>query len=63
VHVPGIAVNRAADAYRGEGKTDAKDAAIIADQTRMRRDLRVLWGSRSRPEPVNCNDRRSMLQA
>jgi Transposase len=53
VHVPGIAVNRAADAYRGEGKTDAKDAAIIAD----------LWGSGSRPEPVNCNDRRSMLQA
>jgi hypothetical protein len=30
VHVPGIAVNRAADAYRGECKTDAKDAAIIA---------------------------------
>jgi hypothetical protein len=24
---------------RGEGKTDAKDAAIIADQVRMRRDL------------------------
>jgi transposase len=42
LHVPGIAVNRAADAYRGEGKTDAKDAAIIADQARMRRDLRVL---------------------
>jgi transposase len=42
VHLPGIAVNRAAAAYRGEGKTDAKDAAIIADQTRMRHDLRVL---------------------
>jgi hypothetical protein len=40
--VPGIAVNRAADTYRGEGKTDAKDAAIIADQARMRRDLRLL---------------------
>lgn len=40
--LPGIAVNRAAAAYRGEGKTDAKDAAIIADQARMRRDLREL---------------------
>ena len=42
VHVSGIAVNRAADAYRGEGNTEAKDAAIIANQARMRRDLRVL---------------------
>jgi len=29
-------------AYAGEGKTDAKDAAIIADQARMRRDLHPL---------------------
>jgi hypothetical protein len=41
-HIPGIAVNRASAGYRGEGKTDAKDAAIIADQARMRRDLRQL---------------------
>ena len=41
-YLPGVAVNRAADAYRGEGKTDAKDAAVIADQGRMRRDLREL---------------------
>ena len=27
---------------RGEGKTDAKDAAVIADQARMRRDLQPL---------------------
>ena len=40
--LPGVAVNRASAAYRGEGKTDAKDAAIIADQARMRRDLREL---------------------
>ena len=40
--LPGVAVNRAAAGYRGEGKTDAKDAAIIADQARMRRDLREL---------------------
>ncbi|MEU6646760.1 IS110 family transposase [Saccharomonospora sp. NPDC046836] len=42
VYVPGMAVNRAASSYRGAGKTDAKDAYIIADQARMRRDLAVL---------------------
>src|SRR4051812_20503419 len=42
VYLPGIAVNRATDSYRGAGKTDARDAAIIADQARMRRDLRPL---------------------
>jgi len=42
VYLPGVAVKRASAAYRGEGKTDAKDAAVIADQARMRRDLRVL---------------------
>ena len=41
-YLPGIAVNRASAGYRGEGKTDARDAAIIADQARMRRDLRQL---------------------
>jgi len=30
--------------YRGNGKTDAKDARIIADQARMRRDLRPVGG-------------------
>lgn len=42
VYLPGIAVNRATSGYRGEGKTDAKDAAVIADQARMRNDLREL---------------------
>lgn len=42
VYLPGMAVNRAASAYRGAGKTDAKDAYIIADQARMRRDLTLL---------------------
>nr|AAF08611.1 unknown [Mycobacterium avium] len=28
--------------YRGDGKSDAKDAAVIADQARMRRDLQPL---------------------
>ncbi|MCI2423318.1 IS110 family transposase [Saccharopolyspora sp. K220] len=43
-YVPGIMVNRAATGYRGAGKTDAKDALIIADQARMRRDLTILCG-------------------
>jgi hypothetical protein len=42
VYVPGRVVNRMADAYCGEGKTDAKDARIIADQARMRADLAPL---------------------
>lgn len=42
VYIPGLAVNRSAVGYRGMGKTDAKDATVIADQARMRRDLTVL---------------------
>jgi transposase len=39
LYLSGRAVHRAAGSYRGEGKSDARDAAIIADQARMRRDL------------------------
>jgi transposase len=39
VLLPGIAVDRSRAAYRGEAKTDARDAYLIADQARMRRDL------------------------
>jgi transposase len=42
LYIPGRAVNRAAGTYRGEGKTDARDAAVIADQARMRQDLAPL---------------------
>jgi transposase len=42
VYVPGLTVDRARDAYRGESKTDAKDAHVIADQARMRSDLGAL---------------------
>jgi hypothetical protein len=38
-HVPGIAVNRARDAYPGEAKSDSKDAHVIADQLRLRSGL------------------------
>lgn len=36
-HLPGIAVNRAREGYRGEHKSDRRDAGVIADQLRMRR--------------------------
>ena len=39
LYLPGLSVNRASDAYRGESKTDARDAHVIADQARMRTDL------------------------
>ncbi|MFC9759725.1 IS110 family transposase [Streptomyces sp. NPDC056921] len=42
VYLTGLAVHRASAAYRGQGKTDAKDAFVIADQARMRRDLGAL---------------------
>ena len=36
-HLPGLAVNRAREAYRGgEHKSDRSDALVIADQLRMR---------------------------
>ena len=39
LYIPGRIVHHAAETYRGDGKTDAKDARIIADQARMRTDL------------------------
>jgi transposase len=42
LYIPGRTVYHGAGSYRGDGKTDAKDAAIIADQARMRRDLQPL---------------------
>lgn len=46
VYLPGRIVYHAAATYRGDGKTDAKDARIIADQARMRSDLQ--------PRPMVC---------
>jgi transposase len=42
LYIPGRTVHYASGGYRGDSKTDAKDAAIIADQARMRRDLQPL---------------------
>ncbi|MFE3907959.1 IS110 family transposase [Streptomyces sp. NPDC059153] len=41
-YIPGRTVHHASGAYRGDGKSDAKDAFVIADQARMRRDLQPL---------------------
>ncbi|MFE9934450.1 transposase [Streptomyces sp. NPDC005533] len=35
LYISGRLVNRASDGYRGKGKTDARDAYVIADQARM----------------------------
>jgi transposase len=43
VHVPGLAVNRARQGtVGGESKSDPRDARVIADQVRTRRDLRPI---------------------
>lgn len=47
VYIPGLSVDRARDTYRGESKTDARDAHVIADQARMRPDLGELAPSES----------------
>src|SRR4051812_42189919 len=43
VHVPGLAVHRAREGTTGgEHKSDPRDAAVIADRVRHRRDLRTI---------------------
>lgn len=42
LYVPGITVDRARDGVRGEAKTDARDARLIAETARMRSNLSVL---------------------
>ncbi|MDP1872536.1 MAG: IS110 family transposase [Gallionella sp.] len=39
VYVPGITVKRERDSFPGESKTDARDAFVIAQAVRMRRNL------------------------
>jgi transposase len=39
VYVPGRVVNTMTQGFRGEGKTDAKDARVIAETARLRSDL------------------------
>ncbi|MCX4857710.1 IS110 family transposase [Streptomyces canus] len=42
VYVPGRTVNRMSGAYRGEAKTDARDAYVIAETSRQRRDFTTI---------------------
>lgn len=42
VYVPGRTVNRMSGAYRGEAKTDARDAYVIAETARHRRDFSAI---------------------
>lgn len=42
VYVPGRTVNRMSGAYRGEAKTDARDAYVIAESARCRRDFTAI---------------------
>ncbi|MGW2543970.1 IS110 family transposase, partial [Kitasatospora sp. NPDC001574] len=42
VYVPGRTVNRMSGAYRGEAKTDARDAYVIAETARHRRDFTTI---------------------
>lgn len=51
VYIPGRVVHTMASAYRGEGKTDAKDARLIADIARTRADLDTV----DVPEPLVLN--------
>lgn len=39
VYVPGRTVNTMSSGYRGEAKTDARDAFVIAETSRLRRDF------------------------
>ncbi|MEW2581622.1 IS110 family transposase [Streptomyces syringium] len=38
-YISGRVIHRASESFRGEGKTSAKDAAVIAGQVRIRRAL------------------------
>lgn len=64
LYLSGRAIHRASEGYRGEGKTDAKDAAVIADQARIRRDLHPLRaGDETVTELKILTDRRTDLVA
>lgn len=58
IYVPARVVNRMSDAFAGEGKTDAKDAHVIAQTARMRRDLTRLSVSEELIVELNLLTRR-----
>ncbi|MDH6218929.1 hypothetical protein M2283_006263 [Streptomyces pseudovenezuelae] len=62
-YISGRAIHRAAESYRGEAKTDAKDAAVIADQVRIRRDLHPLRTAARRPRTWSGSSSRTRSAA
>jgi transposase len=50
-YLPGLAVNRSRTAFVGEGKTDRRDARVIAENARLRPGLARV---RSTPEDMAC---------
>ena len=58
-YLTGLAVDRASGTYRGEAKTDARDASVIADQAPMRRDLGAGRDGQPGPAEVLRGDRRA----
>lgn len=50
-YLPGLTMRRIADLYPGESKTDARDAAIIADAARTIRTHCGIWHRTTRPLP------------
>jgi hypothetical protein len=53
LYIPGRTVNRASEGYRGDGKTDAKDAAVTRRRVRGRRPASGRRASR-RGRRVSC---------
>lgn len=54
VYVPGRTVNRMSGAYRGEAKTDARDAYVIAETARSRRDFATIDVHAQRATDSRC---------
>lgn len=54
VYVPGRTVNRMSGAYRGEAKTEARDAYVIAETARHRSDFAPSTCPRSWPPISHC---------
>ena len=50
-YLPGLTMRRIADLYPGESKTDARDAAIIADAARTMPTPSATWPRTTRPSP------------
>ncbi|MEE4492801.1 IS110 family transposase [Streptomyces sp. BE230] len=62
-YLPGLAMRRIADLYPGEAKTDAKDAAVIADAARtIPHTLRSLELTDVHQRPLRHAPRRHLLR-